>query len=192
MNPLDCMSIGYFIASLLRAGSKVSVHLGHCSIDDYSLGLLVGEFSRHAEVCPAGVMQAGVMQAKMDISGNSKITEIGIAHVLRTNITSRLHAAFCGISNLEMESLARALAANSTLEELNISDNEIGDNGIGHIGTALLTNTSLKILDISNCVRAASMRSSLQCCYAGSSHMNGICAALQKNTTLKKIKYFFL
>ena len=116
MTPLDCMSIGYFMASLLRAGAKVSVYfnLYNCDIDDYLLGLLVGEFSRHAEVCPAGVMQAGV--AELDISLNINITEIGIAHVLRTNITSKLKADWCHISILEMESLARALAANSTLE----------------------------------------------------------------------------
>ena len=52
-----------------------------------------------------------------------------------------------------MESLARALAVNSTLEELDISFNKhICDEGIGYIGTALLTNTTLKILNIRNCV----------------------------------------
>ena len=88
MTPLDCMSIGYFMAMLLKAGGKVSVHLSRCSIDDYSLGLLVGEFSRYAEVCPTGIMQACV--TKLDISWNNTITEIGIAHVLRTNITNAL------------------------------------------------------------------------------------------------------
>ena len=76
MTPLDYMSIGYFMASLLRAGDKVSVELYQCDIDDHLLGLLVGEFSRHAEVCPAGVMQAGVTE--LDISSNSKITGIGM------------------------------------------------------------------------------------------------------------------
>ena len=96
----------------------------------------------------------------------------------------------CDVSDLVAESLARALAVNCTLEELNISDNEIGDNGIGHIGTALLTNTTLKILNIDGCVLTVS--SSLQHLGTGGNHMNGrvhICTALQKNTTLKKL-YF--
>ena len=152
MTPLDCMSIGYFMASLLTAGSEVSVHLSRCGIDDYMLGLLAGEFSRHAEICPAGVMQAGVTE--LDISGNNKITGIGIAHVLRTNIANKLKANFCGIS---MESLVIALATKSSLEELDISNNiDIGDIGIGSIGTALQSNTTLKILNISKCVRAVS------------------------------------
>ena len=189
MTPLDCMSIGYFMASLLRAGSKVSVRLTHCSIDDYLLGLLVGDFSRHAEVCAARVMQAGV--TKLDISGNDKIIGIGIAHVLQTNITNKLKARSCGVSNLEMESLARALAADSTLEELDISYNSIGDEGIGHIGTALLTNTTLKILDItSDCAQTVWSREHLDT--SGGNHMNGrvhFCTALQKNTTLKALNF---
>ena len=131
MTPLDCMSIGYFIASLLRAGGKVAAYLS--DIDDYSLGLIVGEISKHAEVSPTGVKQACLTE--LNISGNYKIIEIGIAHVLRTNITTKLKADHCRISNLEMESLARALyiAVNSTLEELDISNNlDIGDKGIGH------------------------------------------------------------
>ena len=161
MTQLDCMSIGYFIALLLKTGGKLSaVYLDSCSIDDFSLGLLVGEFSRHAS---AGVMQACVTE--LDISGNDKITEIGIAHVLRTNITNKLQARLCGISNLEMESFAEALAVNSTLEKLDISNNNIAT-----------VNTSLKILNISN--------------YMGSNDMNGrvdIFTALQRNTTLKAL-----
>ena len=187
MSPLDFMSIRYFMASLLRAGGNVSVHLCHCSIDDYSLSLLVGEFSKHAEVCLAGVLQAGVTE--LNISGNKMITEIGIAHVVQANITNKLKARSCGMSNLEMESLARALAVNSTLEELNISKNIIGDKGVGHIGTALLTNTTLKILDISNCVRIVWFPEHRE---SYGNHMNGrvhICTALQKNSSLKTLNF---
>ena len=177
MTPLDCMSIGYFLALLLRAGGKVLVYLSDCSIDDYSLGLLLKVFSRHAEVCPAGVMQAAV--TKLDISKNNKITEIGIARIVRTNITSNLKADLCGIK--KMESLARALAVNSTLKALDISGNyNIGDEGIGHIGTALLTNTTLNTLNITNCVSFVRFFQGTD--RSGRVH---ICTALQKNTTLK-------
>ena len=187
MTSLDCMSIGFFMALLFRAGGKVSVHLSHCGIDDHSLGLLVGEvFCRHAEVCPAGVMQACVTE--LDISRNINITGIGIAHVIRTNITNKLKARLCGISNLKMEPLARALAVNGTIEGLDISRNSIGDEGIGLIGTALLTNTTLEILDISKCAQTGWLLEY----FIGGNHMNGrvhFCTALQKNSTLKTLQF---
>ena len=144
MTPLDCMSIGYFMAMVVRAGGEVSVRLSRCGIDDYSLGLLAGEFSRHAEVRPAGVMQACV--TVLNINGNYKITEIGIIRVLQANISKGLHACNCGLSNLEAESLARALAVNSTLEELSICGHDMDKDGFAHIASALQTNTTLKTL----------------------------------------------
>ena len=87
-----------------------------------------------------------------------------------------------------MTASALALAVNSTLEELDISDNDIGDKGIGYIATALLTNTTLKILSISRCV----VIGLLQCLDTGSNHMNGrvhICTALQQNTTLTTLNF---
>ena len=54
------MSVGYFLAFALRAGELVLPTVGlviSCSIDDHSLGLLLGELSRHDEACPAGVLQ---------------------------------------------------------------------------------------------------------------------------------------
>ena len=59
---------------------------------------------------------------------------MGIFTALQNNTTLKtLNFSHCGISNLMIGSLARALKANSSLEELDISDNNIGDNGIGHI-----------------------------------------------------------
>ena len=56
------------------------------------------------------------------------------------------------ISDEGVESLARALAVNRSLQELNISKRTvIGDNGIAHIATALQTNTTLRSLNISRC-----------------------------------------
>ena len=52
------------------------------------------------------------------------------------------------MSDKGVESLARALADNRSLQELSISDYNIGDNGIAHIATALQTNNTLKELTI--------------------------------------------
>ena len=54
----------------------------------------------------------------------------------------------CSMSDKGVESLARALADNRSLQELSISDYNIGDNGIAHIATALQTNNTLKELTI--------------------------------------------
>ena len=82
-----------------------------------------------------------------------------------------------------MESLARTLAVNNTLEELDISNNKISDEGIGHIGTALLTNTTLKTLNISKCAKPPLPGDS----YSSSNGIGHICTALRKNTTLKAL-----
>ena len=54
----------------------------------------------------------------------------------------------CGISDEGAEVLARALAVTS-LQELDISINNISDNGIAHIATALQTTCTLKNLAVS-------------------------------------------
>ena len=48
LTDFDCMSVGYFLAFALRTG-ELNVTLRYCSIDDHSLGLLLGELSRHDE-----------------------------------------------------------------------------------------------------------------------------------------------
>ena len=48
------------------------------------------------------------------------------------------------------ESLARALVVNRLLQELNISDNSISNNGIAHIATAFQTNNILETLTMRN------------------------------------------
>ena len=88
LSPLDCMSVGYFLAFVLRNCRELKVNLLFCGIDDHSFCLMMVELSKHAEACPAGALHG--------------------------------------------------------VTELNISGNEIGDNGIAHIATALQTNNTLK------------------------------------------------
>ena len=153
LTPFDCMSVGYFLAFILREG-KLSVTLNGCSINDHSLGLLLGELSRHAEACSAGVLQG---LTELNLGGN-KIGDKGIAEIassLRTNTTILyLNVSGCGISDIGMQSLAEAIAANGSirLERLHISRNNIGDIGIAHIATALQKNTTIKWFSMSDCV----------------------------------------
>ena len=84
------MSVRYFLAFAHMAGVLLRVRLIGCSIDDHSLILLLAELSRHAEACPAGVLQGATY--------------------------------------------------------LDIRENNIGDDGIARLATALQANTTLEIL----------------------------------------------
>ena len=75
LSPLDCMSVGYFLALVCRNGRKLRVHLSSCGINAHSFGLMMGELSKHAEACPAGALH-GVTE--LDIYGNY-IGDKGIA-----------------------------------------------------------------------------------------------------------------
>ena len=145
-SPLDCMSVGYFLALVSRNSRKVSVRFVSCGINDRSFGLMMGELSKHAEACPAGALH-GVTE--LNISGNI-IGDKGIALIstaLQTNTTmTTLNIIACNVSDDGAESLARALIVNKTLQELDVKLNKISDTGIAHIATALRTNNTLKIL----------------------------------------------
>ena len=148
LSPLDCMSVGYFLAFVLRNSRKLKVNLSHCGIDDHSFGLMMRELSKHAEACPAGSLH-GVTE--LDISEN-KIGDNGIVHIataLLTNTTmKKLDIHICDMSDEGAESLARALAVNKSLKQLFMNYNDISDNSIAHIATALQTNNTLKTLTI--------------------------------------------
>ena len=172
LSPLDCMSVGYFLAFVLRNSRELKLDLSSCNIDDHSIGLMMGELSKHAEACPAGALH-GVTE--LNINGN-EIGDNGIVHIataLQTNTTiTELNISRCRLSGKGVKSLARAIAVNRSLQELNISGNKIGDNGIAHIAAALHTNITMICLVISHCnmsdegaeslARALAMNTSLQ------------------------------
>ena len=205
LTPFDCMSVGYFLAFALRAGELLSVRLESCSIDDHSLGLLLGELARHEEACPAGVLQ-GVTELHIS---NNNIGDDGIAHLataFQANTTLKILDIGCdrGITVNGAKSLGRALSLNSSLEQLNISRTSIGDEGVAHIANALQKNTTIKLLDVTGCIgmsckgaqslgRALSVNSSLEklhissCTSIGDEGVADIAYALQTNTTMKVV-----
>ena len=150
LSPLDCMSVGYFLTLVCRNSRKLRVNLKFCCINDHSLGLMMGELSKHAEACPAGALH-GVTE--LDIRGNKIGGGKGIAFIstaLQTNVTmTKLNINGCKMSDGGAESLARALTVNKTLQELYVNYSDISDTGTAHIATALKTNNTLKKLEIS-------------------------------------------
>ena len=139
LSPLDCMSVGYFLALVCRNSRKLRMDLYRCDINDHSLGLMMGELSKHAEAFQAGALH-GVTELNITFNeiGNKGITHISTA--LQTNTTmTKLNISRCKMSDDGAESLARALTVNKTLQELNARYNNISDTGIAHIATALKT-----------------------------------------------------
>ena len=149
LSPLDCMSVGYFLALVCRNSRKLRVYLSRCGINGHSFGLMMGELSKRAEACPAGALH-GVTE--LNIRGNNIGEKNGIALIstaLQTNTTmTRIDITECNISDDGAESLARALTVNKTLQELNVRHNNISDTGIARIATALRTRNTLKKISI--------------------------------------------
>ena len=189
-----CMSIGYFLAIASRHSSDLKLNLGRCVLNDHLFGLLVAEYSKHAEGRSA---LHGVIELNTRVSDFSDT--LIISEVLQTNTTLRiLDINCCSISDNRAKSLARGLAVNKSLKELNISRNYFGDNGIGHIAAALRTNTTLRTLSISYCgisdvgaellVRALAVNRSLVELDIKCNEISGNCIAnFLKNTTLKTL-----
>ena len=124
-----CMSIGYFLAIASRHSSDLKLNLGACALNDHLFRLLVAEYSKHAEGKSALHTVTELKTISNDF-GDARI----ISEVLQTNTTLRmLDINCCSMSDEGAKSLARGLAVNKSLQELNISDNQFGDNGIGHI-----------------------------------------------------------
>ena len=143
LSPLDCMSVGYFLAFVLRNSRQLIVNLSYCGIDDRSFCLMMGELSKHAEACPAGALH-GVTD--LDISCN-KIGDNGIAHIataLRTNNTLRILniGGDTKITDKGALSLAAALTANSSMEYLKlIWSSTHPDSTLKNIGECVSKNT---------------------------------------------------
>ena len=215
LSPLDCMSVGYFLAFNARH-SELRVDLSACSLDDHLFGLLVGELSKHIHAGAKAALHEvteridnyalGITATALqtNISFN-EIGDNGIAHIataLQTNTMKTLDISDCSISDEGAESLASALAVNRSLLELNISFNKIGDNGIAHIATVLQKNTTLRTLAISSCsisdegteslARALAVNKSLQELNIGFNEIgdNGIAhiaIVLKTNTTMRML-----
>ena len=90
---------------------------------------------------------------ELDISDNALCDDglkhlapgIGVNHNLKILILKK-----CSLTSLS-ENFAEAVSANKHLEELNISDNTLCDDGIQHLAHALGVNQGLKKLNLQNC-----------------------------------------
>jgi hypothetical protein len=120
--PQDCLSIGYFLASLsINCKGRFLVDLSYCSLSDIGIKILMQSLCRsldpHSEIT-----------GHFDIYiGGNEITGVGTSYV------------------------AEALRTTRTLRKLNLVRNPMGDKGLQYIVEAITTNTTLTELILRNC-----------------------------------------
>ena len=120
--PQDCLSIGYFLASIaISYKSRFSVDFSYCSLCDTGIKILMQNLCRsldpHSEITG---------HLDIDINHN-EITGVGASYI------------------------AEALRSTRALRKLDLHWNPIGDKGLLYIAGALIINTSLTELSMRRC-----------------------------------------
>ena len=130
------------IATALHTNiTMICLVISHCNMSDEGAESLARALAMNTSL------------QELDISGN-KIGDNGIASIataLHTNTTMRkLDISRCTMFDVVAEShaLARALGVNSSLQTLHFYNNDLSENAIADIATALQTNNSLKMIMI--------------------------------------------
>ena len=120
--PQDCLSIGYFLASIaVGYKGKFTVNLASCSLGDTGIKILMQSLCRSLD-------PHRVITGHLDMRfGGNEITQEGASYI------------------------AEVLKTTRALRKLNLRVNSIGDKGLQCISEALTTNTSLIALNLSWC-----------------------------------------
>ena len=113
LSPLDCMSVGYFLAFVLKKTTELRINLKYCGIiNDHSFGLMMGELSKQ---------HTGAKEVTaLDITGN-EISDSCIASALQSSMMVRtLYVGGITVTDEGTLSLAATLADNSSIEHLRL------------------------------------------------------------------------
>ena len=122
--PRDCLSIGYFMASIaISYNGRFRISLGSCSFEDTGTKILMQSFCRNLIPYSASKI-TGHISLCLD---HNEITEKGVSYI------------------------AEALKTTTALTKLDLWGNAIGDKGLLFLTDALITNTSLSTLDLYKC-----------------------------------------
>jgi hypothetical protein len=176
--PQDCLSIGYFLASIAK--SHKGIFSVDCSLSDTGIKILMQSLCTsldphseltgfldmnifHNEITEEGAsyiaeaLRTTRTLRKLNLSGNP-IGDKGlqyIAEALATNTTlTELKLTGCGLRITEESgpALTEMLQQNKTLRELNLLCNKaISDNAVLYIIEGLKKNTTLKTLNLHSC-----------------------------------------
>ncbi len=166
LNPIDCLSVGYFVSVRTNTNNNLELTLISCSISDQGCKFLTRGLSK----CPHP--QANLQLILWD----NDIHDEGVHYIgellKTTTLVSRLILNDNSIGSDGLSDLCEALSTNLSLKILSLYNCSLPLNNHGAIPRLLRTNRALIHLDLSKNT-------------IGNIELKNICAALSINTTLK-------
>ncbi len=194
MNPIDCLSVGYFASFTTK---PFSLDLTGCSIGDQGCKFLTRGLSKNPhshcniqldlsknEIHCEGIQYIAelliakpTLLSKIELSCN-EIGENGLnilceAFSVHTLLT-HLYLCQCSLTFNEYRAISGILETNTSLQYLDLSYNRIGNPELSNLCEALSTNISLKTLDLNYCSLTIS-----------DDNGAALCQLLSKNNSLK-------
>ena len=112
LSPMDCLSVHYFLSSIKTvARGQTYLNFSDCSIDDQSLGMLLGNFSEHTDALESVETLAVLF---------NKYTDTGIAYIARALISNStlktLHVGSYSVTDMGLVPLLEVLPRQHSLE----------------------------------------------------------------------------
>ena len=163
MNPIDCLSVGYFASVCSNSSNGFTLILSNCSIGDQGCKFLARGLSKcpnsNNDIPTEGIHIAEIIENTSSISklvlSNNAIGNSGLCtlcEALSTNTSLKiLNLTNCSltISDDNGAALYQLLNTNNSLEYLNLSRNTV--TSCRHIAAEIAVNKTLRRLDLSNC-----------------------------------------
>ncbi|XP_064391344.1 NACHT, LRR and PYD domains-containing protein 5-like isoform X2 [Halichondria panicea] len=163
MNPIDCLSVGYFASVCSNSSNGFTLSLRNCSIGDQGCKFLARGLSKcpnsNNDIPTEGIHIAEIIENTISISelnlcnnaiGNSGLSTL--CEALSTNTSLKtLNLANCSltISDDNGAALYQLLNTNNSLEYLSLSHNTV--TSCRHIAAGLAVNKTLRTLNLGNC-----------------------------------------
>ncbi|XP_064391350.1 NACHT, LRR and PYD domains-containing protein 12-like [Halichondria panicea] len=163
MNPIDCLSVGYFASACSNSSNGFTLSLINCSIGDQGCKFLARGLSKcpnsNNDIPTEGIHIAEIIEntssiSELDLSnnaiGNSGLCELCAALSTNTSLKT-LILANCSltISDDNGAALYQLLNTNNSLKYLNLSENTV--TSCRHIAAGLAVNKTLRILYLYKC-----------------------------------------
>ena len=164
MNPIDCLSVGYFVSACSNTSNGFTLNLSSCSIGDQGCKFLARGLSK----CPNSnndIPTEGIHHFAEIIDNTSSISNLDLSNnaignsglstlceALSTNISLKsldLRKCSLTISDDNGAALYQLLNTNNSLKYLNLSCNTV--TSCRHIAAVLAVNKTLRRLDLYSC-----------------------------------------
>ena len=171
MNPIDCLSVGYFVSVCSNTSNGFTLHLISCSIGDQGCKYLARGLSKCSQseislnLSNNDFQEEGIHHIAEIIENTSSISELNLSNntignsglstlceALSTNTSLKslkLYSCSLTISDDNGAALYQLLNTNNSLEHLHLSSNTV--TSCRHIAAGLAVNKTLRTLRLSYC-----------------------------------------